>query len=295
MPNPMHRNNLGRILKRMAMMGAAVAVGFCLVMTGCLLAVQRTMVYPGARYEPSWRRVLPEGLEVLEYSTPEGAQISFYQPRSDGNSAPPARLWVCFHGNASTALDWLDFLHRYPAGDEAFLLVDFPGYGANEGKPSPAAITEAADAALATLLERRGWTEADLEGRLAVLGFSIGGGAALHWARHRPVSGVVVVSTFMSLREMAGRAVGPFRFVLMYHYDNDVVVRELLSRPNPPRIAVVHGGADDIVPTDQGRRLAAIDPAIHWVELPGHDHNTVLYSGQRAVWDAMAWTRMDKE
>jgi hypothetical protein len=41
----------------------------------------------------------------------------------------PARLWVAFCGNGSLALDWTTILAGYPNANDAFLLVDYPGYG----------------------------------------------------------------------------------------------------------------------------------------------------------------------
>ncbi|MBA3963805.1 MAG: hypothetical protein H0X40_18155 [Chthoniobacterales bacterium] len=46
----------------------------------------------------------------------------------------PARVWVLFCGNGSLALDWLPLARRDQNTGDAFLLIDYPGYG----KISPA-------------------------------------------------------------------------------------------------------------------------------------------------------------
>ncbi|RYZ68919.1 MAG: hypothetical protein EOP09_08645, partial [Proteobacteria bacterium] len=78
------------------------------------------------------------GGKIVDYTTSQGKQRAFLQ----GELANPRNLWVVCAGNGSVALDWSHwFKDRVPAGD-AWLLVDYPGYGNCEGKPSPGHIRE---------------------------------------------------------------------------------------------------------------------------------------------------------
>ena len=75
-------------------------------------------------------------------------------------------LWMAASGNAGLAMDWLDLAVEFmqettnqkkkltssssstSLTSHGFLLVDYPGYGANDGQPSPATILESTEAAL---------------------------------------------------------------------------------------------------------------------------------------------------
>src|SRR3712207_8818864 len=56
----------------------------------------------------------------------------FRSPRG-AEQGIPERIWVAFPGNGSLALDWLAFVARDPNPANAYLLVDYPGYGRSEG------------------------------------------------------------------------------------------------------------------------------------------------------------------
>ena len=81
----------------------------------------------------------------LNYETSEGKQLAYYVPPRDESFSGVPRVWVLFPGNASLALDWLKFIALAPERDDAFLLMDYPGYGGCEGSPSPASIQESAE------------------------------------------------------------------------------------------------------------------------------------------------------
>jgi hypothetical protein len=60
---------------------------------------------------------------------------AFYIPARN-NEQLPSRLWVAFCGNGSLALDWTTILAGYPNHNDAFLLLDYPGYGKCQGYAS---------------------------------------------------------------------------------------------------------------------------------------------------------------
>lgn len=290
-------------------MTIAIVLGFILFITGFLFFYQRKMMYFPRRYQPVETRGLPAGAVRVEYTTSQGKQVAFYVPPNadagtDGNTgddtgvdtgsaaAPraPARLWVLFHGNASTALDWLDLVDKARAGAagaagdstvaarQGFLLIDYPGYGDCEGKPTRAGILESTDAAFAALATRLGATTGDLESDLNVLAYSIGTGAGLDFAARRPVRRVFLLAPFTSTLDMARRTVGwPLCHLLLDRFDNRARLAELTRRSDPPAIDIFHGTADDIVPFEMGRTLADEFHAIAaFHPVPNADHNFLL-------------------
>jgi pimeloyl-ACP methyl ester carboxylesterase len=40
-------------------------------------------------------------------------------------------------------------------------------------------------------------------------------------------------------------------------------------------VVIIHGEKDDVIPVRMGRQMAASRPGIHYVELPGVNHNNI--------------------
>jgi len=127
------------------------------------------------------------------------------------------------------------------------MLVEYPGYGRSEGKPSLGSITETVIAAYDTLTAR-----ADVDARrIFAYGRSLGGGAACALADARPIAALLLQSTFTSTRSLAKRFLVP-PLLVMDPFDNLSTVR---SYSGP--VLVAHGENDDQIPYDHGLQLAA--------------------------------------
>ena len=125
------------------------------------------------------------------------------------------------------------------------LLVEYPGYGRSQGKPSQASIT-------AAMLAAHEWAAArpDLDPRrIVAYGRSVGGGAACALAREKPIAALVLESTFTSARRMARRYALP-GFLVRDPFDNLSVVRGF---PGP--VLIVHGVQDDVIAARHARAL----------------------------------------
>jgi hypothetical protein len=131
------------------LLGAA-AVGIVAV-AAWLFVSQHSMVYHPRPYAASYRHALPANGVQIDYVLPFGNQTAYYIP---GSEPVPERIWVAFCGNGSLALDWTTMLRRYPSNGDAFLLIDYPGYGRNGGYASIASTRATANAALSALEKR---------------------------------------------------------------------------------------------------------------------------------------------
>jgi alpha-beta hydrolase superfamily lysophospholipase len=253
-----------------------------------LLLFQNLLIYHPRKYGFDFSARYPF-LVPLAYSTAQGRQQAYYFPPRTSPGQPPHRLWVVFPGNGSRALDWMAFLNPPSDSRDGFLLIDYPGYGACQGSPSPAAIEASSEAAFAALAGFLHSQPAVLDAHLNLLCQSIGCATGLNFAVHHPVDRIILLSPFTTLRDMARRAIGwPLCWLLIHNFDNAARLRELAARPHPPRITIFHGGADTLVPITMGRRLAAMFPAmIAFQSIPGAGHNTILYDAQHEVLAAM--------
>lgn len=268
------------------------AVGGGLAVVVLIFAYQDKMIYHPRRYPETQKAEAAEGsrpIVPLDYATSAGAQRSYYvPPRVSPASGVPATLWVFFNGNGSLALEWMHLVSAYPSADDAFLLIEYPGYGRCEGHPTSWNIQEAANAALRTLAARLGVPEKTLEPRLKAFGHSLGAANALAFASLHPVSSVVLIAPFSSLQDMARITVGtPLCYLLLDNFDNRARLREIAARPAVPPVEIFSGTRDGVIPFTQGRELAGIAPCVRFHEVPGAGHNDILGLTDR-IFAAMA-------
>ncbi len=252
-----------------------------------LFFAQHSLIYHPRPYAEGFERVLPPGTTHLEYTTTAGKQLAFYLPPHSG-AAIPRHVWVAFSGNASVALDWLDLAESYPGDADAFLLIDYPGYGRSEGRASISRTRASADHAVKLLAQRMNISEADLSSRLSVLGLSLGSAAALEFAAGHPIQRAVLMAPFTTMREEAATLFGrPASYLLRENYDNRSRLAELAKRTPPPRVAIFHGTADTLIPVRMGRELADSAPQIaEFFPIEGATHDTIFGS---AVDDITVW------
>ena len=274
-------------LIRSTFRASALCVALVVVL---LLAGQHAMIYHPRPY-PAWVTGPPPAFpEVtrLVYSTGEGPQQSYYLPARSAASRLPRHLWVLFCGNSGLALEWMPFVLNYPGADDAFLIMDYPGFGACAGSASSRTVRESFDAALSVLAKRLACSEAELAPRLRVLGHSIGSAYALVFASAHPVSKVVLVSPFTALRDMARRSVGwPLCYLLCDNLDNRSRLKELAARVPKPRISILFGSLDMVIPSEMGQELSHLAPGCQFELLPGLGHNDIVTEGAPKIYTVM--------
>lgn len=177
---------------------------------------------------------------------------------------PNARtVWLMMHGNAGQAADREYVLDRI-SGQDSLYVLEYPGYGLRQGKPSMESMNAAASEAYQLLRTRNPNTS------VCVLGESIGSGPACSLAREKVAPDkIVLVVPFDSLASVASKRFFflPVRLMLHDGWDN----MEALKRYNGP--IDMFGATDDaIIPIRHARALAAQIPNAHFVAITG-GHN----------------------
>lgn len=269
-----------RRLVRGATLFALVPLGVvCLGLAAC----QGRLIYPAQRYAPAMWDKLPPACEPLRYETSEGKQVSFYQhPRSGGE---PKRLWLVCGGNGDVALNWFDPLLTAPDPEAGFLLLDYPGYGFSEGSCTPGRILAASEAAVEALGVRLGLPRAELDLRLGVLGHSLGAAAGLQYAARHPVRRIVLAAPFTTMVQMGHQTLfWPLGWLIWHRFDNEARLAEVLARPTPPPVTILHGELDRLIPPAMGRSLAEAHPQqVTFRLVSGADHNDLAADAIREL------------
>ncbi len=197
----------------------------------------------------------------------------FYLPHANAN-----RAILFLHGNAGNAS------HRLPNAAQLqqlaanVFVLDYRGYGRSEGKATERGTYADARAALDHLTGTLGFAS----DRVVVFGRSLGGAIAVDLVKDRDFAGLVLESTFTSVREVVQSLFKlPLGAFVGDRFDSKAKIARL-ERP----LLMFHGNRDEIVPFDIGRRLydAAPKPK-DFYEIAGAGHNDTVSVGGRAYFE----------
>ena len=202
----------------------------------------------------------------LAFETEDGERLHGWW--IEAQRAPVGHVLLC-HGNGGNVGDRVPHAKLLTAAGFDVMLFDYRGYGRSSGTPSEQGTYRDARAALAWLRAHPGVDST----RLLYLGESLGGAVALELAIADPPSGLVLLSTFTSVRDMARVH---YRFIpAALVPDAYPSLRRVPALRTP--LLVLHGQRDEIVPPSQAEALfaAAPDPKRLRI-LPDVGHNDLV-------------------
>lgn len=188
------------------------------------------------------------------YQMPEEAGLSYddvYFMTEDGLKlhgwwfpAERARATVIFcHGNAGNVSHRIWLAQDLVAQQMNVWIFDYRGYGKSEGLVGEMGTYRDARAAYEYLRQRH--EKEGMELPIIVYGRSLGGAVALDLVFSVEPAGLVVDSTFISLRAMAAHLYPwmPLQYLLRYRYDNLAKI----ARTKVP-LLIMHSREDELIP-----------------------------------------------
>lgn len=255
-------------------LGSVVTVGFLWSQLE-----SRFIFFPTAEIEST---PAGAGLEYEDvfFETGGGRNLhGWYIPGSQGSEGA---TWIWFHGNGGNIghrVDELAMLH-HRLGVNLFIF-DYQGYGRSQGQPTEDGTYQDARAALKHVAGRSSTDP----GKIVYFGKSLGAAVAVELAAEQHPAGLILVSPFSSVSDMARLAFPylPVGWLLKDRYDTMARIRTVQVP-----LLIIHGARDETVPVDQGRALyeAANQPKTFEL-LPGAGHNDTHINGGRGYWDAL--------
>jgi fermentation-respiration switch protein FrsA (DUF1100 family) len=255
-----------------------------------LYAFQTRLIFPGAEtqgdpsaeVEPS-----PDAL-LVRLTTARGDRVvALFGPALTEEGRPHPDAAHCptilyLYGNGTCLKDVSDnVFDRFRRLGTNVLVPEYVGYGMSGGQPSEIGCRETADATYEYLIRRH-----DVDpSRIVVLGRSIGGAVAIDLASRRPVAGLIAMSTFTSLLDMA-RLHYPFlpaRLLLRHRFESLAKI----GRIGGP-ILLIHGRRDDLVPEAMMDKLAsAAARPVTRLTIERAGHNDLFAHGEDQILGAI--------
>jgi pimeloyl-ACP methyl ester carboxylesterase len=232
---------------------------------------QTAMLFPAGRVGPAGP--LPAGAERLSLTAASGDRLIglHVPPRSEG---PAPLLVLGFAGNAWNADAVAGYLHDlYP--DAHVVAFHYRGYAPSGGSPSADALVADAPPILDLARDRV------RPARTVAIGFSIGSGVAASLAKARPLDGLILVTPFDSLTEVAA---GHYRWLpvrLLFRHRLEPA-RDLAGTSVPA--AIVAAERDTLIPPARTDALRAALPNLRFFRtIAGVGHNDIY---ERAEFEA---------
>lgn len=230
-----------------------------------LMAFEDSLIY----FPTGGGRVTAPGQDVWLQAA-DGVKLHAFH----GDPGGAERTLLYLHGNAGNLAGRSTIIEFFLRQGVRVLALDYRGYGQSEGKPSEAGLYADALAAYRWLAAR------EPAQRIVVFGESLGGGPGCELAATRPVGGVVLLSTFTSVPDMAALTFPwlPVRLLARTRFDN----LSKISRIEAPKL-IIHSRRDEVVPFAMAERLArAARPPVQQLWLEQSLHNDAYFvDGQR--------------
>lgn len=287
------------LLASLGRIALGIGLGVPLVLFPYLYLIQDELIFPAPHYHPAVLQAIQRvfGPEAeLTLTTGDGVELRGWhltparralvarrQVGGAGVGAEPGGggdgpLLLYFGGNGELAGDFLWEAERLPPG-WGVAALDYRGYGRSGGAPGERELV--ADG-LALYDHLAGVGGVDPE-RMVVMGRSLGSGVAVAVAASRPVAGVVLVTPFDSMVNVA-RELYPYAPVgwLLRHPFDSVGRAPGITVP----LLVLAAESDTLIPPHHARALVEAWGGPRELHLVGGtDHNTIQEG--EGYWDRM--------
>jgi uncharacterized protein len=177
-------------------------------------------------------------------------------------------------GNISHRLDSIDIFNRLGL---SVLIFDYRGYGTSTGRPSEEGTYRDGEAAWRYLVD----VQKKKPDKIILFGESLGGAVAAELAVRHEAGGLIILSSFTSIAELAGKLY-PFLPVKLLSKFRYATIDKIPAITCPKLI--IHSPDDEIIPFFMGRALyeKAAQPK-QFLQIQGGHNEGFLVSGNLYV------------
>jgi len=239
---------------------------YAVVLIAVYLAQRSLQYFPDKNYPGTPQDNGVPDMEIVELKTEDGLTLNAWfapPPKKDG------QIVVLFHGNAGhighRAIKAQHFIDR----GIGVLLLEYRGFGGNQGRPTEQGLYHDGRAAL-RFLEQREYTVS----QLIFYGESIGSGIAVQMALEIQPRYMILEAPFSSAADVAKRQYFflPIDFLMKDRYDNIEKIADIKTN-----LLIVHGDEDFVIPIDLAERLfARANHPKEFITINGGHHNDLF-------------------
>ncbi len=223
------------------------------------------LFFPSKFPDGDWN---PSGLQFQDifFAAEDGTKLhGWYCPANNSRA-----VVLVAHGNAghvAARAPWLRYLQT--RARVSVFMFDYRGYGRSEGTPTVEGAIQDATAARAKLCQLAAITDSEM----LLMGESLGGAIVIQSAAKSPPRGLILQSTFSSLRDVADVHYPRLSWLVPQNKLDSVAQ---IGRFRGPLLQS-HGTADRTIPFSSGERLfrAANEPK-QFVAIENAGHNNWL-------------------
>jgi fermentation-respiration switch protein FrsA (DUF1100 family) len=181
------------------------------------------------------------------------------------------------HGNAGNISHRLESIQIFNQLGLSTFIFDYRGYGQSQGKVSEKGTYLDAEAAWDYLVQKKRIPPSEI----IVFGRSLGGSIAAYLVQDKQPKGLIVESTFSSIRDIGSDLYPylPVRLISRFNYDS----KDYIKNVNCP-VLVVHSTDDEMISIEHGRRLfEAADEPKEFLEIEGTHNEGIIKSRQQYI------------
>jgi len=230
-------------VSRVIIFGVLVVTGLYIVCAVGLTMGQRKLIYYPCQQAIKDAEPGAAKIGFLPWENAKDELIGWFRPSQTG---PATHAILLLHGNAGCASDWFHYADGFQSAEPVdFYILEYPGYGGRNGKPTQSTILRAADEAFAAIPENCA---------SYIVGESLGTGPAAYLAGKyaTKIKGVYLVAPYNNLTAAAGAHLPlfPVKWMLKDRYPSDQWLRDYHGP-----LAVLVGGNDEVIPNELGQKL----------------------------------------
>jgi len=186
---------------------------------------------------------------------------------------PEAKKTVLFfHGNGGNISHRGDSLYIFHKLKLNVLIIDYPGYGESEGSPSETGLYQSANAAWQYLISDK---KTNPE-KIIIFGRSLGGAVATDLASRVKAGGLILESTFSSVRDFIDIAFPVFSHFIYLRYSFDSLNK--IKKVTAP-VLMIHSPDDEVIPFELGQKLfTAVQSEKEFLQIEGGHNDGFMQS-----------------
>ncbi len=226
-------------------------------------SIDELLLFQPSKYpEGVWT---PQDLNYLDvyFESADGTRIHSWYCETE---SPVAHI-LFLHGNAGNLSGRSRFLKKLQEEHHVSVLcVDYRGYGRSEGKATAEGAIADAKAARKEFAKLANIKEQDV----VLMGRSLGGAIAIQLAADLKPKGLIVESSFSSLKSVAKHHFPKLAWLVPEEKLNSEATIKNCTAP----VLISHGDRDQVIPDKFGKALfAAANEPKRFVTIPGAGHN----------------------